>query len=241
MIRSNHHASWTGFLALLLTLNLQHSASWPTGAWHRVSETPVISPLTSPQGDNWESAGTFNPAVVVRAGKVIMLYRAQDKQGTSRLGYAESSDGLHFTRRDQPVLWPTENYEKGGGVEDPRLVHFSDPQFGDVYYLTYTAYNKKDAQLCLATSRDLIHWQRQGVILPAYRGNWNVRWTKSGAIIPEKIGCISSARPPTKKIKPDWPILPTSSIGQKPQVLRCCRCGKVNLIPGSRNRDHLPS
>ncbi len=46
---------------------------------------------------------------------------------------------------------------------------------------------KKDAQLCLATSKDLIHWERKGVILPAYKGNWNVGWTKSGAIVPEKI------------------------------------------------------
>ncbi len=67
-------------------------------------------------------------------------------------------------------------------MEDPRLV-----QFGDTYYLTYTGYNKKDAQLCLATSKDLIHWERKGVILPAYKGRWNVRWTKSGAIVPEKI------------------------------------------------------
>jgi predicted GH43/DUF377 family glycosyl hydrolase len=112
-----------------------------------------------------------------------MLYRAQDKAGTSRLGYAESADGIHFTRRSQPVFSPEKDYEKDGGVEDPRLV-----QFGDTYYLTYTGYNKKDAQLCLATSKDLVHWERRGVILPAYKGNWNVRWTKSGAIVPEKIG-----------------------------------------------------
>jgi predicted GH43/DUF377 family glycosyl hydrolase len=111
-----------------------------------------------------------------------MLYRAQDRAGTSRLGYAESQDGIHFTRRSEPVLSPEKDYEKDGGVEDPRLV-----QFGDTYYLTYTGYNKKDAQLCLATSKDLIHWERKGVILPAYKGNWNVRWTKSGAIVPAKI------------------------------------------------------
>ena len=111
-----------------------------------------------------------------------MLYRAQDRQGTSRLGYAESSDGVHFTRRADPVFSPAEDYEKDGGVEDPRLV-----RFGETYYLTYTGYNKKDAQLCLATSQDLIHWDRKGVILPANRGNWNVKWTKSGAIVPEKI------------------------------------------------------
>ena len=112
-----------------------------------------------------------------------MLYRAQDKGGTSRLGYAESADGIHFTRRSEPVFSAVEDYEKDGGVEDPRLV-----QFGGTYYLTYTGYNKKDAQLCLATSRDLIHWERKGVILPAYKGRWNIRWTKSGAIVPEKIG-----------------------------------------------------
>jgi predicted GH43/DUF377 family glycosyl hydrolase len=146
--------------------------------WKHASETPVLSP----QGSGWESAGAFNPAVIVRDGKFVMLYRAQDAAGTSRLGYAESADGIHFTRRPEPVLIPQADYEKNGGVEDPRLV-----QFGETYYLTYTGYNKKDAQLCLAESKDLIHWKRLGVILPAYKGNWNRAWTKSGAIVPVKI------------------------------------------------------
>ncbi len=150
----------------------------PFGELHRLSDVPIIAP----QGDGWESAGTFNPAVVVRADKIVMLYRAQDQQGTSRLGYAESIDGIHFTRAQEPVLSPSTEYEKDGGVEDPRLV-----QFGDTYYLTYTGYNKKDAQLCLATSKDLIHWDRKGIIFPANKGNWNVKWTKSGAIVPRKI------------------------------------------------------
>jgi len=165
-------------LALLSALAAQGGRPLPFGTWHRLSDTPVIVP----HGNTWESAGTFNPAVAMREGKIVMLYRAQDKQGTSRLGYAESADGIRFTRRDEPVLSPTEEYEKDGGVEDPRLV-----QFGDTYYLTYTGYNKKDAQLCLATSKDLIHWDRKGVIIPANKGNWNVKWTKSGAIVPEKI------------------------------------------------------
>jgi predicted GH43/DUF377 family glycosyl hydrolase len=164
--------------ALLAALAAQDGNRLPFGSWHRLSETPVIVP----RGNTWESTGTFNPSVAVREGKIVMLYRAQDKQGTSRLGYAESSDGTHFTRGNDPVLTPTEEYEKDGGVEDPRLV-----QFGDTYYLTYTGYNKKDAQLCLATSKDLIHWDRKGVIIPANKGNWNVKWTKSGAIVPEKI------------------------------------------------------
>jgi predicted GH43/DUF377 family glycosyl hydrolase len=147
--------------------------------WHRLSDQPIILP----RDNEWESAGTFNPSVVIHDGKFVMLYRAQDARGTSRIGYAESTDGIHFTRRVQPVLSPETDYEKDGGVEDPRLA-----KFGDTYYLTYTGYNKKDAQLCLATSTDLMHWERKGIILPAYKGNWNVKWTKSGAIVPRRIG-----------------------------------------------------
>ena len=54
----------------------------PFGPWQRASEAPILSP----QGKGWESAGTFNPAVVMHDGKFVMLYRAQDEKGTSRLG-----------------------------------------------------------------------------------------------------------------------------------------------------------
>ena len=158
----------------------------PFGKWTRLSEEPILSP----QGEGFESAGTFNPSVVRKDGKYVMLYRAQDRKGTSSLGYATSEDGIHFSRRSEPVMSAEAPYEKGGGVEDPRL-----QRIGNTYYLTYTGYNnvdgaaddKKDAQLCLATSADLIHWKRHGIIIPAYKGKWNVNWTKSGAIVPEKI------------------------------------------------------
>lgn len=159
----------------------------PFGELHRLSGTPILSP----RGTTWESAGTFNPAVIFvpskdpkdsAGGTFVMLYRAQDAYGTSRLGHAESNDGTHFTRSPEPVLSPENDYEKDGGVEDPRLVLIDG-----TYYLTYTGYNRKDAQLCLATSLDLVHWGRKGVILPAYKGKWNFGWTKSGAIVPERI------------------------------------------------------
>ncbi|HEV2114583.1 MAG TPA: glycoside hydrolase family 130 protein [Terriglobales bacterium] len=150
----------------------------PFGPWKRVSSQPVLAP----QGAGFESAGVFNPAVVKDGARFVMLYRAQDNNGTSRLGYATSRDGVHFTRRAQSVLVPQADYEQGGGVEDPRLVRIEG-----TWYLTYTGYNKRDAQLCLATSHDLIHWQRRGILLPAYKGKWNVGWTKSGAIVPRQI------------------------------------------------------
>lgn len=174
--------AWSAGLFVLLVAPLVLSSSQldrpPFSEWKRLSDSPVIAP----QGNRWESAGTFNPAVIEHAGRIVMLYRAQDKNGTSRLGYASSTDGIAFERRPTPVLSPETDYERNGGVEDPRLV-----KFDDTYYLTYTGYNKKDAQLCLATSKDLVKWDRKGVILPAYKGRWNVGWTKAGAIVPQKI------------------------------------------------------
>ena len=98
----------------------------PFGKWSRASDQAIVSP----RGTTWESAGTFNPAVVFRFHKFIMLYRAQDSAGASRLGYAESLDGIHFNRRAQPVLSPETSYEKDGGVEDPRL-----QKVGNTFYL----------------------------------------------------------------------------------------------------------
>ena len=82
---------------------------------------------------HWEALHTFNPAAIVRDGKVYVLYRAEDDSGameigghTSRLGLAESEDGIHFTRRAEPVFYPAEDEQKArewpGGVEDPRIV-----------------------------------------------------------------------------------------------------------------------
>ena len=188
LLRSVRLVSAAVAIASLALLGGMASAPFspPFGQWSRVSAEPVVSP----KGDGFESAGTFNPSVVMHDGKFVMLYRAQDTKGKSSLGYATSMDGIHFTRRAEPVLVSEAPYEKGGGVEDPRLV-----KVGETFYLTYTGYNnvdgmgadKRDAQLCMATSRDLIRWQRQGILLPAYKGRWNVKWTKSGAILTEKI------------------------------------------------------
>ena len=169
----------TSFLAGGLALAYAYATEAPiqiTVEWS--SPTPLISP--TPSGP--ASAGAFNPAAVRVDGKTILLYREQDAAGTSRIGYASSADGLHFTIREEPVLTPETDYERAGGVEDPRIL-----KIADTYYMTYTGYNKKDAQLCQATSKDLVHWERKGILLPAYKGTWNTGWTKSGAIVPQKI------------------------------------------------------
>ena len=152
----------------------------PFGGWTRLHRA---EPILGPQGTGFEAAGVFNPAVIKDGDRYVMLYRAQDSKGTSRIGIATGRDGIHFVREAEPALAPEADYERGGGVEDPRLV-----KIGATFYLTYTAYDGKNAQLALATSSDLRRWERRGVIMPANTGRWNVKWTKSGAILTEPVG-----------------------------------------------------
>ncbi|MBD0255696.1 MAG: glycosidase [Cytophagales bacterium] len=171
--------------------------AWALGPFTKQdAANPVLTPLGTTtflcpiRGDTvrWEAKDVFNPAAVVRAGKIYLLYRAEDTvgkyAGTSRLGLAESSDGLHFTRGPKPVFYPARDamrgYEWEGGCEDPRVVEAPDGR----YVLTYTAYDGKTARLCVATSPDLRTWQKHGLAFEkAGGGKYKDLWSKSGAIL----------------------------------------------------------
>jgi beta-1,2-mannosidase len=173
---------------------------WMFGPFEKPRDVnPVISPrrastFVSPTNDSsvrWEEYATFNPAAVVKDGKVYVLYRAEDATGemkighhTSRIGLAESDDGLRFTRRSAPVLFPARDaqarYEWPGGVEDPRVVETDD----GTYVLTYTQWNRDVPRLAVATSRDLVTWSKHGpAFAKAGGGKYLARESKSGAIL----------------------------------------------------------
>lgn len=141
------------------------------------------------QNIKWEEKDVFNPAAVVKNDTLFLLYRAEDVigkyAGTSRIGLAYSLDGLHFTRYATPVLFPDEDvmkkYEWEGGIEDPRIV---EDERG-TYFLTYTAYDGKLARLCIASSVDLKHWTKLGLVL---NGRYTDTWSKSGAIVGKLVG-----------------------------------------------------
>lgn len=134
----------------------------------------------------WEEKDVFNPAAVVRNDTVFLLYRAEDSigkfAGTSRIGIAWSTDGLHFTKHPTPVLYPDNDsaniYEWEGGCEDPRIVEDEN----GTYYMTYTAYDGDKARLLIASSKDLFHWTKHGHVFKNDTSKIN-KWSKSGSIV----------------------------------------------------------
>ncbi len=109
----------------------------------------------------FENEGVLNPAVIREGNDVYMYYRAVSKGNYSSLGYCKLSDPVTVSERsDMPVLFSQFDYESHG-VEDPRIV-----KIDDLYYLTYTAYDGVNALGALATSKDLVTFEKQGIIVP---------------------------------------------------------------------------
>jgi beta-1,2-mannosidase len=186
--------------------------SWTIGPFARpATGNPVITPNPASSFDDpirhapvhWEALHAFNPAAIVRNGKVYVLYRAEDDSGemqigmhTSRLGMAESSDGIHFTRSATPIFYPAEDAQKDrewpGGVEDPRIVESED----GTYVLTYTQWNRKTYTVGIATSRDLLHWTKYGpAFAEAAHGKYaDLKYKSAGIVTELRKGRLIAAR-----------------------------------------------
>lgn len=109
----------------------------------------------------FENEGVLNPAVIRGENCIHLFYRAVSQGNYSSIGYCKLKDPLTIEKRsDKPVLFPELDYESHG-IEDPRIVKIED-----VYYLTYTAYDGVNALGALAISKDLLTWERVGLIVP---------------------------------------------------------------------------
>lgn len=173
--------------------------SWAIGPFERPqgvnpiitpSEKTFYCPLTK-DTIPWENGDTFNPAATIKNDTICILYRAEDQSGqgigqrTSRIGYAQSVNGTTIVKRaDKPVLFPQNdnqtNAEWPGGCEDPRVAVTED----GTYVMLYTQWNRKQARLAVAHSKDLVHWTKYGsAFAKAYNGKFAKRFTKSASII----------------------------------------------------------
>ncbi len=177
---------------------------WQIGPFVRPANgQPIIRPkpsavFTDPNThhhSHWEFAHTYNPAAIAWKNKLYVLFRAEGEHGddisgyTSRVGLAESSNGVDFIELPHPVLYPQpgrwQKDEWPGGCEDPRIVQAADGTF----VITFTMWNRKVARLGVATSKNLMHWTHHGsVFRKAYKGRFANMWSKSGAIVTRKVG-----------------------------------------------------
>ena len=171
---------------------------WVIGPFERPVSDAIITPDSTAVFDcpmrgepvRWMESDTFNPAATTKDGKIVILFRSEDNSATgigsrtSRVGYAETTDGLNVNILPEPVLFPGgdnwEDLDCPGGSEDPRVAKTED----GLYVMMYTSFNRKTARLCVATSRDLKHWEKHGSAFKgALSGKLDDEWTKSASIV----------------------------------------------------------
>lgn len=109
----------------------------------------------------FECEGVLNPGAIRIGDDVHMFYRAVAKGNYSTIGQCKLKGASVVEERlDMPILFPQADYESHG-IEDPRIVKIED-----LYYLTYTVYDGINALGALALSKDLVHWEKFGIITP---------------------------------------------------------------------------
>lgn len=158
----------------------------------RISHEPLLKPNLA---NSWEAGAVFNCAAVHKDGLVHLVYRATDissngSQGRyiNNLGYAVSSDGINFNRLSQPIL-VNDIEQEDRGPEDPRIV-----KLGEIYHMMYTGFGGRfpgDYRISHATSKNLIQWKRQGIVLDEKN--------KDASLFPERINgeyLLLHRRPP---------------------------------------------
>ena len=110
----------------------------------------------------FENEGVLNPAVIRDGDYIHLFYRAVRKGNYSTIGYCRLDGPLTIDERwDKPFMVPEFEYESHG-IEDPRIV-----KINGIFYMTYTAYDGTNALGALATSTDLMHFNKQGIIVPS--------------------------------------------------------------------------
>ena len=199
---------WLFYLGVLLLGIALFTAAWchrDRAPPHitRAKENPILTPLPV---HSWESEAVFNPAAVYHEGRIHLLYRALGRDGISRIGYASSSDGIHFDDRlPYPVFVPTlpeipqkfrnpfakkeysrDQYASGGGwggSEDPRAVVIDDQ-----LYMTFGMFESWQSMRMAITSinRDdfsakFWHWSPHMFLSPQEQTH------KNWVLFPEKI------------------------------------------------------
>lgn len=168
----------------------------------------VSNPIITPHPHNeWESEAVFNPAVFTDdEGVVHILYRAMGGDGISRVGYAQSIDGVSFAKRLNypifepslgfgradskmyrgPVAYTPGYYTSGGGwcgAEDPRVVKIEDTIY--MIYVAFEGWHSVRIAITSISNQDFKrgHWKWKKPILISPPGEVHKNWV----LFPEKI------------------------------------------------------
>lgn len=150
---------------------------WALGPFTKHPANPVLIPSAGAWDRGRASGGVHNGAILVRDGVFYYVYRGErpiDVKLKTRIDYicdigvATSSDGVHFVKDTAHSPFFRKGKDVCYSYEDVNIA-----KHGDTYYLFCNQWywpNSNDATrngTFLATSKDLLNWQKVGIVFPA--------------------------------------------------------------------------
>ncbi|HPI67053.1 MAG TPA: pesticidal protein Cry7Aa [bacterium] len=117
--------------------------------------------LLKPTKNSFESRAVLNPGIYQDGKNIHLFYRAVNHLNESCIGYARLFGPTKIVERDSVPLINREYTYEAKGIEDPRIV-----KIGDTFYLTYVAFDGKNALTALASSKNLKQFEKRGIIAP---------------------------------------------------------------------------
>lgn len=140
--------------------------------WTRPYPNPVLSPGAP---GSWDDLAVHPGAVIYEDGHYYMFYCGwSDPYGQWDVGFAESIDGINWTKNPEPVLLGTNGMEYQIGPSSVIKIE-------STYYMYYYMRDLPYLRIGLATSTDRINWTR-------YSGNpiltYDQSWEGTGIYYP---------------------------------------------------------
>jgi len=158
---------------------------WAIGPFVKYPGNPVFAPSTDGWDRGYASGGVHNGSIVQVNGLFHYIYRGEQELETEEnsgnenqpgpvtcdyicdIGLATSPDGIHFTRDLQHSPFFRTGDDARYSFEDVNLVKHEE-----TWYLFCNRWNwahpvdPSDCGIFLATSKDLRHWQKHGLVFP---------------------------------------------------------------------------
>ena len=149
---------------------------WAIGPFEKSPCNPILAPSPGRWDEGRYDGGVHNGAVVRHGGKFHYVYRGErpiDVKQNSKIDYicdiglAVSDDGVNFVKDEDHSPFFRHGEHRRFSYEDVCLVRHEG-----VYYLFCNQWLWEDQQntsingTFLATSTDLKHWQRHGIVFP---------------------------------------------------------------------------
>jgi predicted GH43/DUF377 family glycosyl hydrolase len=152
---------------------------WAVGPFVKYAGNPVLAPTPGAWDEGLFDNGVHNGSILVRDNRFYYIYRGShpiDIPQKSSINYicdiglAVSDDGMHFIKDTQHSPFFRRGEDRKYSYEDVNA-----SSYGDTYYLFCNQWlweRQGDTSIngtFLATSKDLLHWEKHGIVFPRAR------------------------------------------------------------------------